>query len=249
MTITTARLALPEPQPTDQPNGPAQIGALAQALDSICVVKLAGLLAARPAPAVDGRFYETTDAGPVQLFYDTGSAWITIGQGNVVTAKGDLVVGIGPQTVARLGVGADGQVLVARSTSTDGVDWEVPTAGTLAGSAAITTYTERLVTLNPATSTPSVDLTQGNEFALVLNANATVTVVNVPSTAGVRISLGVTVTQPSAGGPYTVTWPASFDWGGYGVPPLSGAGKTDEFGFVTDNGGGTWRAHLTGPGF
>ena len=46
---------------------------------------------------------------------------------NPLTTKGDLI-GYGTG-VARLAVGTDGQVLTARSTATDGVDWETPAIG------------------------------------------------------------------------------------------------------------------------
>lgn len=42
----------------------------------------------------------------------------------VVTTKGDLIVGTGSQTVDRLPIGTDGQILVADSAETTGVKWE-----------------------------------------------------------------------------------------------------------------------------
>lgn len=44
-----------------------------------------------------------------------------------VTAKGDLLVGSGANTLARQGVGTDGQVLTARSSATNGVQFETLT--------------------------------------------------------------------------------------------------------------------------
>jgi len=44
------------------------------------------------------------------------------------TTKGDLIVQAGSSTLARLGIGADGQVLTAKSSATLGVDWETPLA-------------------------------------------------------------------------------------------------------------------------
>ncbi len=247
MTTTTPRLGLSIPQGTDPPAAPAQLLTLGNQLDTITVVKLVGPVAARPNPAIDGRIYETNDTGqPVSLYWDNGSAWITLTQASVVTAKGDIPVGVGPGTLGRLGVGTDGQVLVARSTAPDGVDWE---ALVLAGAFSIKTYTEALGTINPAGASPSLDLSQANEFALILSANASLAITNIPTTAGVRISVGLTLTQPASGGPYTMSWPTSFNWGAAGVPTLSGAGRTDEFGFDTDNAGTTWRAHLVGSGF
>ena len=44
----------------------------------------------------------------------------------LIDAKGDLVVGTAADTAARLGVGADGQVLTADSTQASGVKWAAP---------------------------------------------------------------------------------------------------------------------------
>jgi hypothetical protein len=45
---------------------------------------------------------------------------------DIVDALGDLLVGSGPDAVARLGVGTDGQLLYADSTQTLGVKWAAP---------------------------------------------------------------------------------------------------------------------------
>lgn len=45
----------------------------------------------------------------------------------IVTAKGDLVVATASGTVSRLGVGSNGQALVANSAATTGVNWATPT--------------------------------------------------------------------------------------------------------------------------
>lgn len=47
---------------------------------------------------------------------------------STVTTKGDLIVGSGPGTVARVGAGADGDLLVADSAQTDGVKWATPSS-------------------------------------------------------------------------------------------------------------------------
>lgn len=45
---------------------------------------------------------------------------------DIVDAKGDLLVGTAPDTLARLAVGIDGYVLVADSSATEGVAWKEP---------------------------------------------------------------------------------------------------------------------------
>lgn len=73
--------------------------------------------------------------------YGTGSG--TAAQGNdariagavqasTATAKGDLLVATASATIARLGIGSDGNVLTADSTQTDGMKW-APAAGGSSG--------------------------------------------------------------------------------------------------------------------
>lgn len=65
----------------------------------------------------------------------TGVKWATPGSGggailaSLLDAKGDLVVASANDTAARLGVGADGQVLTADSTQSLGVKWATPATG------------------------------------------------------------------------------------------------------------------------
>jgi len=50
---------------------------------------------------------------------------------SLVTTKGDLIVATGNATVARQGIGTNGQVLTADSTEADGLKWATPSAGAL----------------------------------------------------------------------------------------------------------------------
>jgi len=81
-----------------------------------------------------GGFKLTNLAAPVsngdaatKLYVDT-STGTSIAKA-IVDAKGDLIVATAADTVARVAVGTDGQVLVADSTQTAGVKWDTPTTG------------------------------------------------------------------------------------------------------------------------
>lgn len=83
-----------------------------------------------------------------ELQYFDGTAWVTISPEaitGVIEAKGDFVVGVGPNTVSRVAVGANGLVMTADSTTATGISWTAPgvadgtvTAPKLATDAVIT---------------------------------------------------------------------------------------------------------------
>lgn len=90
--------------------------------------------------AVDDRINALLVAGSnVTLTYDDVANTMTVaaaggGTGNVATdaiydAKGDLPVGTGANTAARLAVGTNGQVLTADSTEATGLKWVTPNTG------------------------------------------------------------------------------------------------------------------------
>ena len=103
--------------------------------------------AAITAPS-EGMFVFTKDNDT--LFYYTGATWqatslaaditsVTAGSGLAgggssgdvtltidVDAKGDLLVGTGADTVAKISVGADGEFLMADSNESAGVKWQNP---------------------------------------------------------------------------------------------------------------------------
>lgn len=99
---------------------------------------------ALPTPS-EGMFTYRTDANVLE-YYD-GAAWQPILDQDVIQAKGDLIVGTGDDTVARLAVGTNGQFLTADSTTATGLKW----------SGAVNSYTS-LATGSLTTGT-SVDLT------------------------------------------------------------------------------------------
>lgn len=64
-----------------------------------------------------------------ELQYFDGTVWVTISPEaitGVIEAKGDFVVGTAPNTVSRVGVGADGLVMTADSTTPTGISWTAP---------------------------------------------------------------------------------------------------------------------------
>jgi|LakMenE18May11ns_1017448.scaffolds.fasta_scaffold9949033_4 hypothetical protein len=83
---------------------------------------------------------------------DMDFTWVTSDDANaiqnaIVDAKGDLITATAADTPARLGVGTNGQILMADSTESTGLKWATPAAGgsmtllsttTLTGAATIT---------------------------------------------------------------------------------------------------------------
>jgi hypothetical protein len=107
----------------------------------------------------EGMFSYLKDTNATQ--YYSGSAWVTIGGASPLTTKGDLYTY--STTDARLGVGTNGQVLVADSTAATGIKWATPASsnqilqivqGTTGTSTSNSTSTYADTTLT-ATITPS----------------------------------------------------------------------------------------------
>jgi hypothetical protein len=72
---TTAHRALPYPQGSDAPNVPADIQALATALDG-AAIDSQGLFSARPAAGSYGKYYYAVDTDA--LYRDNGTTWVQI---------------------------------------------------------------------------------------------------------------------------------------------------------------------------
>lgn len=73
MALTTPRYALPYPVAADPNNPPADLLALATALDNKMSSFISTTFAARPAAGLSGRFHYSTDTK--EFAYDTGAAW------------------------------------------------------------------------------------------------------------------------------------------------------------------------------
>lgn len=131
---TTTRLALPYPASTSPADVPADIQALANALDT-AVLYSQGVDASKPAAATQGKFYWATDTST--LYVDSGSSWIPVGipaQDGSVTAPGvrfaaDTNTGIyrpGADRMAfatngtkALEIAADGKILIGNATDSN----------------------------------------------------------------------------------------------------------------------------------
>jgi hypothetical protein len=72
---TTAHRALPYPQGSDAPNVPADIQALATALDGVAI-DTQGVFTSRPAAGSYGKYYYATDTGA--LYRDNGTTWVQV---------------------------------------------------------------------------------------------------------------------------------------------------------------------------
>jgi hypothetical protein len=81
----------------------------------------------------EGMFAYTSDTNT--LWFYTGAAWeVATIKPSVIDAKGDLLAGTAADTVGRLAVGTNGQMLIADSGETNGIKW-------VAGGGAAITYT------------------------------------------------------------------------------------------------------------
>jgi hypothetical protein len=86
----------------------------------------------------------------------TGSAWATQSasnpiSANIVDAKGDLIAGTAADTVARLAIGTNDQVLTADSTAATGMKWATVSGG--ASGPAFQAYSTPTQTVSSTTNT------------------------------------------------------------------------------------------------
>jgi len=89
-----------------------------------------------------------------------------------------------------------------------------------------------------AVSASAIDCSAGNFFTKTASGALTWTFTNVPSAKAFTVILELT-----NGGTGTQTWPAAVKWPAGTAPTLTAAG-VDVLGFITDDGGTTWRGVL-----
>ena len=130
----------------------------------------------------DGELGIESDTGTYKIG-DGSTAWTSLGYGigvlgtGFIDAKGDLILGTADNTVSRLAVGSNGQVLVADSSATTGVKWSSSdasnnwhTAVKLASAAAL----PNSPTYSNGSSGVGATLTSGSDVRLVVDGvNAT----------------------------------------------------------------------------
>lgn len=145
---TTPRLALPAPVNADAVAVPADILALAAALDGVAVAFDSGTLAGRPAAGTEGRLWYSTNTGV--LSWDTGATWIDVNPTGVVDGPA------GSGTLRTLGTGAlqaaagNDARLSDQRTPTDGSVTAAKVANALKPSAGAGGGTEALRALGTA---------------------------------------------------------------------------------------------------
>ena len=91
----------------------------------------------------------------------------------IVDAKGDIIAATAADTVSRLAVGSNDQVLTADSSTATGLKWATPTSGSPA-SATDTVATSQTTTSTSytdlSTSGPAVTLTTGTKVLVIISS-------------------------------------------------------------------------------
>lgn len=144
-----------------------------------------GLLSARPAASVAGRFYYATDT--TFIYRDNGSTWdtLSVGAGSMATdalwdAAGDLAVGTGANTAAKLGIGTAAYGLVSTGSTAAWAEilpWHVQiipmiaTPDATTGTWANTSNTENATFpfVQPGATNPSGGVGVSNASAVAVN--------------------------------------------------------------------------------
>jgi len=87
---------------------------------------------AAPSSPVNGQLWFNSASGGTFVYYGSASVWVEIGAAqvdnllNLIDNKGDLLVGISDGALNSVPIGSDGQILVANSSASVGVEWQTP---------------------------------------------------------------------------------------------------------------------------
>jgi len=95
------------------------------------------------------------DTDSIQVY--SGSVWANQSasnpiSGNIVDAKGDIIAATAADTVARLAVGTNGQVLTADSTASTGLKWSTPSSGSSFAGASVSKSGAQTISSGTATA-------------------------------------------------------------------------------------------------
>lgn len=168
-------------------------------------------------------------AAPAATGAATTEAYVTIGNSSGLSAERALTAGTGITLT-------DGG---ANSTVTVGVTATYAVEKSNGGK-------ENVNTQSTATGATTLDLANGNVFAVTLTGNITLTFSG--ATASTACSFTLITTQGGAGG-YSITWP-TVKWAGGSTPtPSAALGATDIYTFATIDGGTTWYGGQAGRGY
>lgn len=234
----TPELGLPYPVSSDPTNVAGDDQSLADALDNTVVTGGQGTQNARPNPGKPRQVWYSSDTATFS--YWNGTGWISLGPINTTGAQITTSAPGDTQNAGVTGLTADAGHRHGREQTVISGNGDI---------APLRTYQETLVTITNPGATATLDLSIGREYTVTLNTPVTFSLANVPATAGVRVTIGLKVTQGGSG-TNTVTWWSGVRWGQQGVPALSAAvGNSDYLAFVTDDGGTTWLGFLGGVGY